>query len=122
VKYSILVAEAAKKDFIQNASYIAKELLNPTAAKALLTDTDKAVASLEQMPYRRPLVRDRYLASLGIRMLHVRRYCLFYRVDEDKAIVQIIRQLHEKQNWQKVLQVDSEPMYLHEEIVDDYKV
>ncbi|GHU68955.1 hypothetical protein AGMMS49983_21920 [Clostridia bacterium] len=120
MKYSVIVTEIAKRDFVRNASYIANELMNITAAEALLSDTDKAIASLEQMPYRQPLVRDKYLATLGIRILPVKRYYLFYRVEENNAVVQIIRQLHGKQNWKKILQIDSVPMYLHEETAEDY--
>jgi plasmid stabilization system protein ParE len=122
MKYTIELAKSAKEDFIENATYILEELQNITASASLVSATDKAVDSLEFTPYSQPLVRDDYLASLGVRMLIVKRYYLFYGVNEDEKIVYIIRQLHSKRNWQDILGLEYLPYMLNEDEYDDYKV
>jgi plasmid stabilization system protein ParE len=120
MKYIIEFAKAAEEDFIDNATYISNELNNSTAAESLISETQKVAFSLTHMPYRQPLVRDDYLASLGVRMLIVKRYYLFYGVNEDEKIVYIIRQLHSKRNWQNILGLEYLPYMLNEDECDDY--
>jgi plasmid stabilization system protein ParE len=120
MKYSVITSASAQKDFVQNALYIVYELHNPTAADNLLTITEETVASLGTLPHRQPLVKDDYLASKGIRMIPVKRYYLFYRIDDDKKEVQIIRQLHERQNWRYILQRDVAHLAMLNEEIASY--
>ena len=101
--YSINITEPAEQDITKAVRYIATQLQNKTAAQKLLSDTIDAVYSLEEMPFRQPLVSEETLARLGIRFLPVNNYLLFYVVREELKTVVIERFLHGKRNWAAIL-------------------
>ena len=54
-------------------------------------------------PRIRSLVQDKYLASLGYRLINVKNYMIFYIIDEDEKYIKIIRFLYNKRNWMSLL-------------------
>ena len=101
--YHIDITEPAEIDMIEAASYIAGQLLNPSAAGRLLDDAETAILSLENMPQRHALVNDEDLARLGIRFIPVNNYLVFYVIREEKQTVVIQRFLYGKRDWVNIL-------------------
>lgn len=101
--YSIQITGPAEKDLKEIVNYIAKELLEPKAARNILNIIANKIISLEDMPYRNGLVSDLRLANKGIRKIIVKNNIIFYIVEEERKTVAIIRILYNKRNWKYLL-------------------
>ena len=101
--YEVLVHETAKADIRDTVGYIAKTLREPNTARALSERLRDTILSLSSMPDRFPLVRDNYLASLGIRVTSAGNYLIFYVVSHEEHRVDIARVLYGKRNWNRIL-------------------
>ena len=101
--YRVDTTEAAEKDILDAAKYIAIDLRNPSAADRLLTDVTEAILSLEEMPSRHAMVKDEFLASLGFRFFPVHNYIVFYIVREETKSVVVERFLYGRRDWAAIL-------------------
>jgi plasmid stabilization system protein ParE len=75
----------------------------PMAANNLKNEIKDKINKIKENPYIRPLVQDKYLASLGYRLINVKNYMIFYIIDEDDKHLKIIRFLYNKRNWMSIL-------------------
>ncbi len=101
--HKVVMTATAKEDLFNSAKYIKNEIKNIIASKKLVDDAEKVLKSLENMPTRQPLVKDSYLASLGIRLVLVNNYLIFYTVDEKEKVVSVLRFLSSKRDWINLL-------------------
>ena len=67
--------------------YLSSNLLESNIAKAILSEIDKSILSLEEMPYRYCLVSDNLLKKVGIRKLMVKNYIVFFKIFETEKTV-----------------------------------
>ena len=102
-RYKVGVTDKAKADIRAAARYIAAELRQPAAAENLLGSFNEEITSLEKVLEGYGTVHDEYLASLGIRMIMVKNYLIFYLVNRTALTVTIIRALHERRDWISIL-------------------
>lgn len=109
MNYHVCYTNQLKSDLKQVLGYIKSSLKNPQAARNLLSETERALASLSQMPERYALADDALLASWGIRLIRVRNYLAFYIVDSGKQTVQVIRFLYGKSDWHSILREGHDP-------------
>ena len=105
--YSIDITEPAENDILEAALYIAKQLLNPSAAGRLIDDVENAIYSLSNMPQRHALVNDDVLAKSGFRFIPVNNYLVFYIVREGKKTVVIQRILYGRRDWVNILKCET---------------
>lgn len=89
--FHVAYSAEARQDLRDIYQYIAYELLAPEAAAGQTDRIMKAARSLEQMPMRHRLYEEEPWHSLGLRVLSVDNYLVFYLPDETNAIVSIIR-------------------------------
>ena len=101
--YRIIVTGPAANDLNKAVLYIANELNNKDAALNLIEETEKTVHSLSEMPGRYPLVQDTTLAELGIRMVPIKNYLVFYVIREETKSITILRFLYARRNWKNIL-------------------
>jgi plasmid stabilization system protein ParE len=101
--YTLSFSSSFFRDVHAACEYIDSTLQNPIAAANLLDELEQFLRYLKQSPLSHPLVRDAYLASCGFRMLMIKNYMLFYKVDLENKIVAIHRFLHGSRNWQEIL-------------------
>lgn len=106
MKYTVQLAERARRDMEDAAEYIAYSLKNPQAADSLLDEAESVLAGLEEMPERYPPARDEILASWGIRFVRIKSYLAFFTVSQTEASVQILRFLYGKSSWEAILHRD----------------
>ena len=106
--FQIRIMKPAQTDIREIHRYISDELHNPSAAARRISLIDKAIQSLKQNPARFPLVKDRYLASIGFRMTIVKSHLVFFTINEDESIVSIMRVLYARRDWVRLLKIDSE--------------
>lgn len=107
--YQLDISRKAQQDLDDSARYITDQLKNPWAARKLLRNAFHAIDSLEELPGRFSVVRDPFLASLGIRFVPVQSYLAFYQVDEAAQTVHILRFLYGKSSWESILKTDLAP-------------
>ena len=89
--FRVVYSAEARQDLRDIYQYIAYELLAPEAAARQTNRIMKASRSLEQMTMRYRLYEEEPWHSLGLRVLPVDNYLVFYLPDEINAIVSIIR-------------------------------
>lgn len=101
--YKIIITVPAANDLNEAVLYIANELNNKEAALHLLDETQKTVRSLSEMPSRYGLVYDTTLAELGIRMVQIKKYLVFYVVREETKSITVLRFLYARRDWKNIL-------------------
>ena len=101
--YKIIITKRAERDLQDIWKYIADDLSEPRIADKLLDRIDKHILNLAEMPKRHKLVSDSRLAMQGVRLLHIGNYTVFYTVAEKEKIVNIIRVLYSRRDWQNLL-------------------
>jgi len=52
------------------------------AASNLMKELSSKLNYLEEKPYSRPLVQDKFLASFGIRSIRVKNHIVFYFIED----------------------------------------
>lgn len=102
-KYSVEVTDTAQSDIKDIVLYISLELKNPLSAKRLLTKFRENILSLEEMPKRQNLVKDKFLSNRGIRKVLVDNYMIFYVVDDTNSKVTVIRTLYSRRDWKSLI-------------------
>lgn len=103
MKYKVVLTAPAQNDLLKNAAYISDNLLNPIAADKYLNEATDKLRELADMPYMYATVNDEMLSQLGVRMLRINNYIVFYRINDDEQIVTILRIVYEKRDWQHIL-------------------
>ena len=98
-RYSVEVSDPAKQDMLDIARYISAELSAPASATETVDAFGEGMKSLDENPKRQPLVRDERLAAKGYRVLPVKNYCIFYKVDEQARVVDVVRILYNRRDW-----------------------
>ena len=102
-RYDMVISEAAEADLDGIADYISYELKEPTTALKQLARIEEAMTTLEKLPERHGIVQDKYLAAKGIRKLLVDNYLIFYTVNKSANIINIVRVLHGRRDWESIL-------------------
>ena len=102
-RYNVEVSDPAKRDILDIARYISAELSAPESASEMVEEFYASMKSLDKNPKRQPLVRDERLAAKGYRTLQVKNYLIFYIVDDEAGIVDIIRILYNRRDWINLL-------------------
>ena len=88
--YKIWFTDEAKAHLRQISLYISDHLKAPQASINVTSDLKEAIFSLRSLPERIPLSRDERLKKCGIRCMVVRKYLIYFRLDESARQV-IIR-------------------------------
>ena len=90
-------------DVQSSFNYIKNRLEAPMAADNLIKVIMESLYRIKENPDIRPLVHDKYLASLGYRSINVKNYIIFYIIDNDNRHIKIIRFLYNRRNWINIL-------------------
>jgi addiction module RelE/StbE family toxin len=101
--FKLSFSQAVRQDIRKSVQYIREELEAPMAANSLKAELKEKYKSLKANPFRRPLVQDAVLAANGYRSIHVKKYLLFYIVDEEAEKINLIRFMHESRDWMNIL-------------------
>jgi len=101
--YKINIADAAKQDIRDIKIYITNELQEPVTAVNIAGAILDAIDTLEQMPDRIALVKDKRLAAQGIRPLYVNNYTIFFRITDSLKVAEVVRVLYSHRDWASIL-------------------
>lgn len=97
MNFHVTITASAENDLTRIFAYISTELCNPEAAEALLAKLETSIASLRIFPNRFP-VYETENQTTAIRRLVVDNFLVFYTVDTEAALVQVIAILYAKRN------------------------
>lgn len=96
MKYEVRLAADAEASILQQAAFIAAD--NPRAAESWMAALYDAVHSLESMPRRCPLAGElSEAAGFAIHCLTIGSHSVFFRVNDETHIVDVLRFRHAAQ-------------------------
>jgi plasmid stabilization system protein ParE len=101
--YKVRLTDKAEQDLIQLFEYISETLFMPASAERIYSEIKAACLSLGQSPKRGALVRFEPCRSMSIRWIPVQNYTVFFRVDDERLTVSILRILYKRREWQTLL-------------------
>jgi len=101
--YRVETSETAEVEMKEIANYISDELHSLQAAYDLMYKIRQQINALNKMPMRYPLVSDERLAQMGVRSVPIKNYSIFYTVDEQERIVNIINVMYSGRDWANLL-------------------
>jgi plasmid stabilization system protein ParE len=101
--YLLAFSKLIDADFDSSYEYIREKLEAPRAAEKLFDEVINKLDYICTTPFARPLVQDRHLASFGIRSIKVKKYVLYFNVDENKNTINALRLLYNKRDWINIL-------------------
>jgi len=64
---------------------------------------EEAMVGLSDMPQRCPFVADEGLSQMGYRKLPVKKYVVFFSIDEKNKVVDVERILYGRRDWLRIL-------------------
>lgn len=102
-KYKIQFSKDARKDLKDIYVYIKYSLQEPIIAKKLIDKIRKEIYKLEDNPIIYAIIKDEIIKKREIRKIKVNNYIVFYKVEENKSIVEIVRIMYGRRNWTKIL-------------------
>jgi len=94
--YSIYVSDSFQKDLMQIIYYINHSFSAPFTAANFLEIIENTLYDLSLMPQRYVLVSDSYLGKKGFRKCIIKKYILFFTIDEDSKSIHVHRILHSR--------------------------
>lgn len=92
--YEVEISEQADSDLRRIFEYIAFELQSPENASGQLDRLEEQILSLDTLPERYRKYEKEPWKSLGLRVLPVDNYVVFYIPDSDKKVVTILRVMY----------------------------
>jgi len=98
VRYSVKFMDSAVKDYNDIVEYLSQ--FYPSTPKNFLNELDVRVEQLKDFPYSYPVFRPipRYRRAI------VMKYVLFYKVFDNRGIVEIHRIIHTAQNIPEMIE------------------
>jgi len=88
--YKIDKSYEAEQDMFGILDYLTETLASVGAARHFYRLLNECYKRLHKYPLMYPLCRDENLAVKGFRYAPVMRYIVFYKIDEEKNIVEFI--------------------------------
>ena len=89
-KYTIKLMQRAFSDLDNIYNHIADDFKEIGTAEKMANDLEKAILSLDEMPYRGSIRRTGAFANRGYRQIFVKNFTIVYRIDEVKKMVVIV--------------------------------
>lgn len=101
-EYSYYFTEKAENDLDSILRYISGTLGNPSAARSLLEEIFSSIEALTACPYSGKLVNNRYLSDRSVRRVLVENYVIYYKTDESKNVLYVVRIAYGKRDGKNV--------------------
>ena len=96
--YKVKIMPLALTQLSATTKYISEILLVPDTAMKWLDTLQNAIAKLNSMPERHPLVEEEPWHSKGIRKFLIKGFFVYYIVTEETQTVSVISVVYGKQN------------------------
>ena len=96
--YKIIIFAKAEEHLKCISDYITVELQSPQAAENVMDDLEQAIDSLRTLPERIPFSRDALLKKRGLHCMVVRKYLVYFQIDETARQVNILAVIYGKRD------------------------
>ena len=94
MKYTVTLSSEAQKDIAEICEYISAVLNEKEIAKNMLELLRKNILSLDEMPGRFRLYENEPWKSRGVHIMPVKKYLVFYIINENKKSVDVLRVIY----------------------------
>ena len=108
MKYTIIYSPESLDDLRSIYSYIRFELLSPQAAENTVGTIRKEIRKLDVFPESHRQVEWEPWASMGMRIMQVKNYVVYYLIDKNTAIVSIVRVFYGGRDVERIIQEEYE--------------
>ena len=98
-KYKVLLSTKAKEDLKNIVFYIKNNLKEPSIASKYAKIIKDEIKKLGYLPQKNAIIDDDIIIDLKIRKLIIKKYIVFYRINEKNNIVNVERILYSASNW-----------------------
>ena len=106
--YKLIYSEPFFNDIDGLYEYIEDDYEAENARRKVFILLDKKLDDIELMPYAWALVKDDNLSVLGYRFSLIKNFLLFFIINEDDKIIEIVRFLPSQMDWASILIEDIE--------------
>lgn len=96
MRYSVKVTEEAKQDLYSIFLYILENSYSVDIAKHRIHELEKAILSLETMPYRHMLLFPDKDEHEELRVFHIVGYAIVYEIDEPAKCLYVLAVFSDK--------------------------
>lgn len=103
MNYNLVITQPAEKDLADILQYISKDLSAPKAANDLLDDILKCYDNISLNPLMYAFCDNDRLKSKKYRKAVIKNYIMFYRVDEEKQTIYIMRFIYGRRDYINLL-------------------
>ena len=103
-QYRINITRNAYQQIDAIKAYIAYELMSPKSAKKLLTAFRKEILLLQWTPGMYALVEEEKWRKQGVRKFPVKNFLVYYWIDEDNKLVNVIAVIYAKRDQLRQLE------------------
>jgi len=101
--YKLEYLPAARKDIVEIAQYVSRELNNHAAAERLVVELVEAGDKITHFPYANPAYVPIRPLRREYRKLLVRSYLMLYWIDEEKKLVTVARVIYARRDYGRLL-------------------
>lgn len=101
--FKVVITRRAQNDLIQILDYISVDLSNPRAASDFLQKVEDATQTISEFPFSSQLYQPSFFNIQDIRFKVIGNYNMFYSVNEDDKIVEILTIIYAKRNIDEIL-------------------
>jgi len=102
-KYKVEVSKTAEQDLENIISYLRYDLVEDIIADKYKILFKQELKSLEDIAGSMPILDEKLTGHKNIRKINVRRYVIFYIIDEEIETAYVIRIGHAFMDWEKYL-------------------
>lgn len=103
MKYTVNLTPEAVKDINGIYDYIAVALGEKEIAVNMINLIEKNILSLDEMPGRYKLYDNETWKSRGVHIMPVKKYLVFYVIDENNNMVNVFRVIYGSRDIENVL-------------------
>ena len=102
-KYIVETTETSEQDLINIISYLRYSLAGDIVADKYVELFSQALKKLEDIAGGMPIIDEKLIKHKDIRKINVKRYTIFYTVDEKKHKAIVLRVGHSFMDWEQYL-------------------
>ena len=102
--YKVVITSYAKGQMQEIKDYIKDELVNPDAARNLLTEMREHIKKLAYVADSIKRIEEEPWGSHGVRKTIVKNFYVYFWIDVENIVVYIIAVTYAKRNQKKVLE------------------
>ena len=101
--YQLEFLPIAKKDMEDIVYYVAYSLNNDTAAKELAKGFIDGAKSILDFPFGSSIYNTSEKLKYEYRCIKIKNFLMFYKIDDEKKIVTVVRVLYKRMNIDDIL-------------------